>query len=169
MDYPFRVHSPATSRAQSAIRAHGTSAEASADTGQDTTRQYVGRVVKLIPAEVVTVYQGVHLVVENAAKATPPQAGAATALNYLPWIFAVLVIFVRGWGTRLENGKLVTVQWGAVAIATVSFFVWVISLGHGIAGLHRDSFLNIDISQPWIGSVLLILWPFFIPYLYKGD
>jgi hypothetical protein len=56
-----------------------------------------------------------------------------------------------------------------VAIAVISFFVWVISLGDPIAGLNGQLFPWLDLSRPWLGSILLMIWPFFIPYFYKGD
>jgi hypothetical protein len=56
-----------------------------------------------------------------------------------------------------------------VAIAVISFFVWVISLGHPIAGMNGRPFAWLDLSKPWLGSILLMIWPFFIPYFYKGD
>jgi hypothetical protein len=53
------------------------------------------------------------------------------------------------------------VQWRVVAIAAASFIVWIISLGHPII-------VQTAISA-WIGSVVLIIWTFFMPYVYDGS
>jgi hypothetical protein len=159
MDYPFRVQSEATSRARlDAIVAQG-APPAEPQAGAGGLQQYLARVLRLIPAEVVTLYQGVRGVMETAVAGGDPDAKAW--LTWLPWVGLLLVIFVRAWGTRDHTGSWRTVQKGAVLIAAISFIVWVISLGHPIAYL--------GINKPWLGSVLLMVWPFLIPYFYKGD
>lgn len=158
MDYPFRVQSTATSERRAAvIRAHGETA-GDAQAGADASQQFLARVLKLIPAEVIALYQGVHGVVDGAAKSDP---GARDFLVWLPWVGLALVLFVRAWGTRDATGSWKTVQWGAVIIAAVSFAVWVISLGHVIAPWGA--------VEPWAGSVALLVWPFLIPYFYRGS
>jgi hypothetical protein len=162
MDYPFRVQSPDTvQRRVAAIVAQGAGGPAPAppQAGADVVQQYLARIIKLIPAEIVALYQGVRGIVATAASAGDPDA--ASWLGLLPWCGAALVIFVRMWGTRDGTGSWRTVQWGAVAIATISFVIWVISLGNPIALL--------PLNKPWVGSVLLMVWPFFVPYFYKGD
>ena len=160
MDYPFRVQSEATSQQRAdAIVAQGAAPAAPPQAGASGLQQYLARVLKLIPAEVVALYQGVRGVMETAAAGG--DADAKVWLTWLPWAAFILVIFVRAWGTRDGTGSWRTVQWGAVAIAAVSFVVWTISLGHPIAYL--------EFHKPWVGSVLLMVWPFLIPYFYKGD
>ncbi len=159
MDYPFRVQSFATARARAAaIVAHGDAGGAPPQSGADGLPQYLTRVMQLIPAEVVSLYQGVRGVMEQA-KAT--DAVAANLLPWLPWAGLVLVIFVRAWGTRDSTGSWRSVQVGAVVVASVSFVIWVFALGEPMAGLS-------GIDRPWLGSVLLMMWPFLIPYFYRG-
>jgi hypothetical protein len=146
MAYPFRIEK------RSAIQAQADGAEQPTDALQE----YLARVIRLIPAEVVALYQAIRGIVEAVA---PNDPTAKATLPWLPVIGLVIVVFVRSWGTRTADGDWSTVQWGAVLIAAVSFLVWVVSLGHPIV---------VDTPiRPWIGSVVLILWAFFSPYFYK--
>lgn len=52
-------------------------------------------------------------------------------------------------------------QWGAVAIAVISFVVLVLSLG--------QPFLTLPSPEPWMSSVLVICWIFLVPYFYQGE
>jgi hypothetical protein len=143
--YPFRIQRPST------IVAHG---------GQpgSALQQYAGRLVQLIPAEVVAAYSAIRGIVVGAAA---NDALAKETLPWLPLLGIAAVLFVRAWGTRTPSGSLSSIQWRAVGIAAVSFVVWIISLGHPII-------VETPIS-PWIGSVLLIIWSFLMPYVYKGS
>jgi hypothetical protein len=145
MAYPLRILKPAT------IVAHG-------GTAGSPLQQYVDRLVRLIPAEVMAAYQAIRGVVVAVAPESP------SAKSFLPWLPVIgffLVLFVRAWGTRAPSGDLKTIQWRAVGIAAVSFVVLVISLGHPII---------VETAIPtWIGSVFLILWVFFLPYIYDGS
>lgn len=146
MSYPFRILKPSTIVAQGGVQAG------------NNLQQYLDRVIRLIPAEVVALYQAIRGIVESVAPTDP------VAKSFLPWLPVIglgLVIFVRAWGTRAANADWSTVQWGAVTIASISFVVWVISLGHPIV-----------VDEPirmWIGSIVLLLWAFFVPYFYEGS
>lgn len=137
----FRVQRPA------AIHAHGAGGGGLAD--------YMGRLIKLIPAEVLGVYQTLFGIL------SPPPPPASVYLQWLPVLGLGLVIFVRAWGTRDASGSWQTVQWPAVAISAGSFLIWVLVSGHSIVG-----FVLPDLR---IGSALMVLWVFFLPYIYKGD
>lgn len=113
---------------------------------------YMGRLIKLIPAEVLGVYQTLYGIFAN-----PPPS---TLLQWLPVLGVGLVVLVRAWGTRDSSGNWDSVQWAAVAISTVSFLIWVLVSGHSIVG-----FVLPDLR---IGSGLMVLWVFLLPYLYKG-
>jgi hypothetical protein len=143
--YPFRIQRPAT------IVAQGGQAGSS-------LQQYTARLVQLIPAEVVAAYSAIRGIVVVVA---PADALAKETLPWLPLLGLAGVLFVRAWGTRAPSGSLSTIQWAAVGISAVSFIVWVISLGHPI-------FVQTPIPT-WIGSVLLIIWAFLMPYIYKGS
>jgi len=145
MTYPLRIQKPST------IVAHG-------GTPGSALQQYVDRLIKLIPAEVIAAYQAIRGVVVSVAPNSPD---AKSFLPWLPIIGVLLVLFVRAWGTRAPSGDWATVQWRGVGIAMVSFIVLIISLGHPIVA-------ETPIAT-WIGSVLLILWVFFLPYIYEGS
>src|ERR1700737_5393597 len=121
MAYPLHIQKPA------AIVAQG-------GTPGSPLQQYVDRLIRLIPAEVIAAYQPIRGIVLGVAPSSPG------AKSFLPWL-----------------PDLKTIQWRAVGIAAVSFIVLIISLGHPIV-------VETPIAT-WIGSVLLILWVFFLPYL----
>ena len=139
MNYPFRIERPAV------VAAHGAGS---------TTNEYTEKLLKLIPAEVVALYQSIYSIVS-----TQTDWLGKTLLPILPLIGLVLVIFVRSWGTRNDKGEWRSVQGGAVIIAAVSFVVWVISLGHPV--------IYVPSLPQWLGGVVLIVAAFFVPYFYK--
>jgi hypothetical protein len=145
MAYPLHIQRPATIVAQGG-------------TPSSPLQQYVDRLIRLIPAEVIAAYQAIRGIVVGVAPTSP---GAQSFLPWLPIIGVILVLFVRAWGTRAPSGDPKTIQWPAVGIAMVSFVVLIISLGHPII-------VQTPIAT-WIGSVLLILWVFLLPYIYEGS
>ena len=107
VDYPFRIESAATSQARTNILiAHG-AGPAPPQAGADPLQQYLGRVLRLIPTEVVSLYQGIYVVVKTAAAT---DTGARSSIVWLPWLGASLVVFVRSWGTRDGTGSWRSVQ-----------------------------------------------------------
>jgi hypothetical protein len=46
-----------------------------------------------------------------------------------------------------------------IVVCSLSFVVWVYSLG--------GPFVHFNIHEPWISSVLLLLWTTFIPRFFK--
>ena len=134
----FRIHRPGT------LVAHGAQA--------DDLSAYMGRLIRLIPAEVLGVYQTLYGIF-----AQPP---ATRILEWLPVIGLALVILVRSWGTRDAGDGWSSVQWLAVGVSALSFLIWVLVSGHSILG-----FVLPDLR---IGSGLMVLWVFAIPYFYKG-
>jgi hypothetical protein len=136
----FRIRRPGTLVAHGAEPTEGLAA-------------YMGRLVRLIPAEVLAVYQTLYGILSD------PQP--SPFLIWLPVLGIALVILVRMWGTRDESGSWATVQWAAVFVATVSFIIWVMVSKHSIGG-----FVLPDLR---IGSALMVLWVFAIPYFYKGS
>lgn len=119
----------------------------------DGLAAYMGRLVRLIPAEVLSVY----LTLYGIFVVPPP----SQLLQWLPVLGIVLVILVRAWGSRDTTGNWSTVQWLGVGISAVSFLIWILVSGHSIVG-----FVLPDMR---IGSALMVLWVFLLPYLYKGD
>lgn len=112
---------------------------------------YKDRLIKLIPGEVVALYlvgQGII-----------PQEG--TWVQFV-WIVICLVglIMFRIQGTR-DPVQNQSPQIPSVIIASLAFLIWVYTLG--------GPFASIGIHIPYVGSLLVLIWTFFIPLVYKGD
>jgi hypothetical protein len=135
----FRIYKPGQLMAQGAESENGPAA-------------YMGRLIRLIPAEVLAVYQTLYGIFNE-----PP----SPLLGWLPVLGILLVILARAWGTRDESGSWKSVQWLSVFISVVSFVIWVLVSRHSILG-----FLLPDLR---IGSALMVLWVFIIPFFYKGQ
>ncbi len=139
MSSVFRIYRPGTLMAQTAAPTNDLAA-------------YMGRLIRLIPAEVLGLYQTLYGIF-----AEPPPS---SLLKWLPVLGILLVILVRAWGTRDASGNWNTVQWLAVIVSVVSFVIWVLVSGNSIAG-----FVLPDLR---IGSALMVVWVFVVPYFYKG-
>jgi hypothetical protein len=135
----FRIYKPGQLMAQGAG-------------SENSPAAYMGRLVRLIPAEVLAVYQTLYGLLNE-----PP----SPLLGWLPVLGILLVILVRAWGTRDESGSLKSVQWLSVFISVVSFIIWVLVSRHPILGL--------VLPDLRIGSALMVLWVFIIPFFYKGQ
>lgn len=116
---------------------------------QQTLKDYLERLVKLIPAEVVGIYLiGIGMVPQNL----PP------VLALWAVICLMLVIFVRSYATwEPKKGP----QWVAVSVASISFVIWAYTMG--------GPFQAYGMFVPWIGSLAVLVWTFMVPYIYKGD
>ncbi|MGJ5135251.1 hypothetical protein [Bradyrhizobium oligotrophicum] len=113
---------------------------------------YMGRLVRLIPAEVLALYQTLRGLLSD-----PP----SVLLGWLPVFGVLLVILVRVWGTRDESNSLASVQVFGVIVSTVSFVIWVLVSGHEIVGF--------VLPDARFGSALMVVWVFIIPFFYKGQ
>jgi len=116
----------------------------------DPLKDYLDRIVKMIPAGVV----GLYLVGSGIV----PQDSLA---GHLIWVAVCLaaVFLVQIYGT---SDKLAGVppETGKIIIAAVAFLIWVYTLG-----------------QPWLratglyvqflASLFLLAWTFFVPIFYK--
>ena len=164
---------------------------------------YMSRLIKLIPAEAVAIYPMLQYRAAEVAQQSKQerlekltqetdQANTATAtatstteaqsivsgvaepvwlLPAMAWLVLILVILLRWQATRDAAGNP---QWGAVAIAAISFFLWVPTLDGGSFGILE--FLNavgwVDWTpaiQKFVPEVLLIFWTLLIPAFYKPE
>ena len=109
--------------------------------------EYVQRLIKLIPSEVLALYLTFHEI-------------ATSWLGIWALICLALVILVRTVGTH-KAGK--PIQFISVAVAAISFVIWVYATG--------GYFLQFKPPEnlPGITSVSVGVWTFIIPYFYKGD
>jgi len=114
----------------------------------DTLKDYLERLIKLIPGEVV----GIYLI---GVGSIPSELAAVLAV-WAAVCFA-LVVFVRAYGTWEPN---VGPQKTAVIVAAVSFVIWVYTMG--------GPFAAYGLQVQYVGSLAVLVWTFIVPYFYKG-
>jgi hypothetical protein len=109
---------------------------------------YLNRLVKMIPGEVVGLYL--------CGKGIIP---ADSTVGFLVWtlICAAGVVAIRIWGTK-DKAQGIPAESGVVLISTIAFFIWVYSLG-------APPFTSIYV--PWIASLAVLVWTFFVPIFYR--
>jgi hypothetical protein len=112
---------------------------------------YLDRLMRMIPGEAVALYLiGAGLI--------PPLEQIALAI----WSAVCLlgVIMIRIYGTQDLDAKHGP-QWMSVIISSSAFIVWLYSLG--------GPFAAFGVHVPYVGSLLVLTWTFFVPFIYKGD
>ena len=183
------------------LRISSASSEDSGRRGMDgaavSTDYYLDRLVKLIPGEAIVVYpflnsraqsvidqikfEGMTQAGNQAPKVLPaanssPSDLAETAMALpdhwlligISWLILLVVVLLRWQATRGEDGRA---QWGAVAIAAVSFLLWV-PVMNGSFGLfnvfeHYSHIHVYDAVERFIPELLLVLWTILIPAFYR--
>lgn len=119
-------------------------------TRQDTFKFYLDRLLKMIPAEVLSLYAvGIGLI----------PAGKSLVLAIWAAVCLVGVICLRAYGTA-DPANAKPVDWIHVMISSIAFVIWVYTLG--------GPFKEYGIHVPYIGSLLVLVWTFFVPIFYKG-
>ena len=116
------------------------------------TDAYLERLLKLIPAETVTVYVFIDGILRSAL------GGAAnlSKLRTILWIvFAAVAV-----GNLFYLKKAKVTAFTQYLVMTAAFVVWIISLG--------GPFNLYSWYQPFIGSVVLALFTFLIAPVYRG-
>jgi hypothetical protein len=116
----------------------------------ETFKDYLERLIKMIPGEVV----GLYLIGSGFI----PE-GQGVALLVWSIICLIGVVTVRVYGTT-DAEKNLPPQWGAVLISSVAFVIWLYSLG-GVFKLY-------GLHVAYVGSLLVLAWTFFVPIFYKG-
>jgi hypothetical protein len=118
-----------------------------------TPDDYLQRLLKLIPSEVV----GIYLI------------GRQTAIEQgvNPWWALVclgIVFYLRAWATSPERKQrpfYKGIQWQGVGAASLSFVIWVHAMGDMIVGL--------AFFKPWIASLAVLVWGVVAPRIITGD
>jgi len=111
---------------------------------------YLDRLLKMIPAEVVSLY----LVGSGFIPKDKP-----LVLTIWAVVCLVGVVLIRSYGTTdPANNK--PPDWIHVAISTTAFIIWVYTLG--------GPFTAINLYVPYLGSLMVLAWTFFVPMFYKG-
>lgn len=97
--------------------------------GADYTKNYLDRLVRLIPAEIVSLYlAGRAILLAQTPPAGADPAALTSPLLWVIWtIFCLAAIFaVRIWATSDPQSPP---EWAAIGIAAISFLIWVYSMG----------------------------------------
>jgi hypothetical protein len=143
MSAPFRISKPGAG-------VRGVSAAAG-----ENFKQYLDRLMKLIPGEIVALYLMGNGII-------PGEKVEDKALGLAAWTVICLigVIAVKAYGTAdPQQGQ--TPDWVHVGISAVAFLIWVYTIG--------GPFEAYGLAKPWVGSLLVLAWTFFTPLFYKGS
>ena len=118
--------------------------------GGEDFKFYLDRLVKLIPGEVV----GLYLIGSGFIP-------KGQAIIQVIWSVICLlgVVALKAYGTT-DPQKNEPPDWVHVGISSVSFVIWVYTLG--------GPFAAYSLAVPYIGSLLVLAWTFFVPIFYKG-
>jgi hypothetical protein len=139
MSAPLRIENP-----QSQTR------RASSVQPQEGFDAYLNRITKMIPTPVI----GLYLVGSS-------QIPDGQALGLSVWavvcLLGVIALMVYGTTDRQANKPP---DWIHVVLSTFAFAIWVYVLG--------GPFEAYNLHIPWIGSLLVLAFTFFAPFVYRG-
>jgi hypothetical protein len=141
MAAPLRIRRPSVVKARGGI-------------AKDTPTQiqsYMERLVKLIPAEVV----GLYLVGQGVV---PPAEKVALVVWSIICLGLVVLVRAKTTGDRANS---ISPQWGAIAVSTISFIIWVYTM--------PGPFQAYQLAIPYLGSLAVLVWTFVVPFLYQGS
>lgn len=144
MAAPFRITRP-EQRTKDLARAAAPPPPADQD-----FKFYLERLLKMIPGEVI----GLYLIGQGLIP-----AGQAVVMAVWAAVCLAGVVAVRAYGTA-DPEQDASPDWTHVAISCVAFLIWVYTLG--------GPFEVWGVSVPYIGSLLVLAWTFFVPIFYKG-
>jgi hypothetical protein len=126
-------------------------AEAAGAPPAEEFQSYLDRLLRMIPTEVVALYLvGIGII--------PP--GQRAALLVWSLVCLAAVVALRTYGSRDEAAGRGP-QWQTVMISAIAFVVWLYSLG--------GPFAAYNLHVPYVGSLLVLAWTFFVPLFYKGE
>lgn len=114
--------------------------------------KYISKIIKLIPAEIVSVY----LAVFNIADSNRQQPDGN---NGLQWTVFLLILFITPFYLKKIAGITGTKQ---IIFCTLSFVVWVFSMG----GPMKDVLIWGN-SMQFLGAVFLPIYTLAIPLVYE--
>ena len=120
-------------------------------TQSDSTKSYVDRLVRLLPAEIVAAYT----VIKSLASSWEP-----AQLSWLGLVCLLLAIALRAFATT-EPGK--GPQWIAVAVSAVSFVLYLYTEGGQLPGIDPSTL------PPNAAQIAMVLWVTVVPQIYRGD
>ena len=109
-----------------------------------TDEKYLGRLLKLIPSEIVAAYLAIQGIV-------PVDSRKWGLLVVSLVLFIITPLYLR----KIQKVEKIS----QIVVSSLSLVVWVYSLG--------GPFVLFNIHEPWISSVVLLLWTTFIPQFFK--
>ncbi len=112
---------------------------------------YMERLLKLIPGETVAMYLFLQGVISSGLSGDDNQLQI--------WLWAIIGLLAFGNIFYLKKYQGVT-DFTQILILTLAFFVWILSIG--------GPFVYFGWYAPFMGSVILGLFTFFIPLVYTG-
>lgn len=116
----------------------------------DGFNSYLDRLLKMIPAEAISLYMvGKDLVPDDQP----------AALIFWAVVCLVGVVLLRVYGTA-DPAEDKPTDWVHVAISSIAFLILVYSLG--------GPFRAYGLYVPYLGALLVLAWTFFLPIFYKG-
>ena len=117
---------------------------------QEDFNSYLDRLTKMIPTPVIALY----LVGTS-------QIPADEAIGLVVWAVICLigVIVLMTYGTA-DAKKNKSPDWIHIAISAGAFLIWVYAMG--------GPFAAFNLQVPWIGSLAVLAYTFFVPIFYKG-
>lgn len=111
---------------------------------------YLDRLLKMVPGEVI----GLYLIGQGFIPRDQP-----IVLGVWGLICLAGVVALRAYGTADPVAREAP-DWVHVSISSVAFVIWVYTLG--------EPFATWGLSVPYVGSLLVLAWTFFVPILYRG-
>ena len=125
-------------------------ADVGVTTPPSSVNDYKDRLVKLIPSEIITAYVTLKGLINGA--------GAEGNKQLLLWIiFGILVILNPLYLIYVMNVK----KAGQVVFSSIAFVLWVMVIGGTFSTV-------LGFPAEYIGSILLVIYTLFIPFVYKG-
>lgn len=112
---------------------------------------YVSRIIKLIPAEIVSIYIAVFNLIKSS-KANP------SGSEILQWIVFVLMLVITPFYLKKAAKIRATKQ---IVFCTLSFVFWVFSLGGPLDGKTIGGF-----TPQFLGAIFLPIYTLLIPLVY---
>ena len=118
---------------------------------------YLDRLMKMVPTEVI----GLYLVGSGLIP-----SGDSLVVTLWALICLIGVVVMRVWGTT-DTASSQPTDWMHVAISVVAFIIWLLTLGGGPFAT-GGVFAAVHEQTPYLGSLLVLAWTFFVPVFYKG-
>jgi hypothetical protein len=118
---------------------------------------YLSALLKLIPAEVVSIYMAIR---DSAG-----QHDSAT-LWFILCLVTCLILRTYSNLPRKPGAGIRDVQWRSVAVSVIAFFLWAQAIGSAKPVLPMVPLLNLD---QWLASALAALFGILAPLLVPAD